>query len=148
MKFPRKVYAIRHNKTDRVYIGSSSQVDKRLKNHLTALRANKHSVEDMQSDFNNFGEDYTFTILDTISNFQEREKEYEWMRKYQSHKRGLGYNYKDQKWDFSPRKKVVDYASDISQMIKGSKDPGRALIIAATLLGQFATQNKVEIEYR
>lgn len=98
MNFPRKVYAIRHNATNRVYIGSSCHVDKRLKSHIFALRARKHPIEDMQADFDKYGEDYTFTILEDVLVYEDRVKEYEWMLKYQSQIRGIGYNYKDQKW--------------------------------------------------
>ena len=95
MKYPRKVYAIRHNVTDRVYIGSSCNVDKRFKEHLYALKAHNHVVDDMQRDYDEYGKDYTFTILDRINDSSEDEKEYEWMDKYQSFVRGIGYNYKD-----------------------------------------------------
>lgn len=95
MKCPRKVYAIRHNVTDRVYIGSSCNVDRRFKEHLYALQAHTHIVDDMQKDYDEHGEDYTLTILDQIKDESEIEKEYEWMDKYQSFVRGVGYNYKD-----------------------------------------------------
>lgn len=98
MRLPRKVYAIRHNVTNRVYIGSSANVDHRFKSHMYKLRAHKHHIEDMQTDFDRYGEDYTFTILEDITKFEDRVKEYDWMEKYQSHIRGIGYNYKDKKW--------------------------------------------------
>ena len=99
MDFPRKIYAIKHNKTGRTYIGSSSNVDRRLKNHISALRRGSHIVEDMQDDFNKYGEDYTFSILEEIFEHKDRKKEYEWMKKYQSNVRGIGYNYKDSMWN-------------------------------------------------
>ena len=105
MRIPRKVYAIRHNVTNRVYIGSSCRVDNRLMNHICKLRRHKHHIEDMQSDFDQYGEDFTFTILEDITKYEDREKEYDWMMKYQSHIRGIGYNYKDQKWRRVCRKK-------------------------------------------
>lgn len=104
MNLPRKIYAIRHNVTNRVYVGSSCRVDQRLMNHIHSLRSHKHHIEDMQADFDKYGEDYTFTILDEILVYKDKEKEYEWMKKYQSHIRGIGYNYKDQKWSRVCRK--------------------------------------------
>lgn len=94
---PRMVYLIRHNKTNRIYIGSSSNPERRFKTHLYNLRSGCHIVEDMQSDYNNYGEDYSFLILDEIKTWEEREKEYEWMKKYDSTNRAIGYNYKDHK---------------------------------------------------
>ncbi|MBQ8836421.1 MAG: GIY-YIG nuclease family protein [Clostridia bacterium] len=95
MKFPRKVYCIRHNVTNRVYIGSSCHVDARLSAHMSALRNHGHLVEDMQKDFDRYGEDFMFAVLDEIGSPEEKEKEYQWMDKYRSYIRGVGYNYKD-----------------------------------------------------
>ena len=97
MKYPRKVYAIRHNTTNKVYIGSSCNVDRRFLQHLYALRSHGHPVADMQKDFDEHGEDYTMTILDTIKDASESEKEYKWMETYQSFVPNTGYNYQDMK---------------------------------------------------
>lgn len=95
MKIPRKIYAIKHNITGRIYIGSSRNVESRFKSHIGQLRIGKHPVADMQSDFNEFGENFSFFVLDEIKNYEERAKEYEWMRKLETNVRGKGYNYKD-----------------------------------------------------
>jgi hypothetical protein len=92
---PRKVYAIQHKKTKRIYIGSSKNPEERWSNHLCRLRLGKHCVEEMQNDFDRYGEDYSFLILDEITSFEDRKKEYEWMKKYNSTNRKFGYNYKD-----------------------------------------------------
>jgi len=85
---------IRHVTTGRIYIGSSSDVFGRYKQHLVLLKCGKHPVEDMQNDFDSV-ENYCITILDEVAAYSERFKEYEWMKKYNSHIRGIGYNYKD-----------------------------------------------------
>lgn len=95
MVFPRTVYAIQHNATKKIYIGSSADVPARYWNHIYRLRKGKHIVKDMQDDFDIYGEDYSLFILDEIRNFSEKEKEYEWMNKYKTGVRGIGYNYKD-----------------------------------------------------
>jgi len=95
MKLPRIVYAIQHNVTKRIYVGSSANVENRYWNHMNNLRNHKHNIEDMQSDYDNYGEDYSLYLLDEIKVFSERSKEYEWMEKLNSHIRGSGYNYKD-----------------------------------------------------
>lgn len=95
MKLPRKVYAIQHNQTTRIYIGSSATPETRYMNHMYLLRNGKHPVSDMQDDFDTFGEDYSFFILDEITKMEDCSKEYEWMSKYKSCIRGVGYNYKD-----------------------------------------------------
>ena len=98
MKYPRKVYAIRHNVTNRVYVGSSANVDVRFAAHISALRRGAHPVRSMQEDFNKHGDNYTFTILDTIENISENAKEHEWMKRMRSDVVECGYNYQDQKW--------------------------------------------------
>ena len=107
MNYPRKVYAIRHNVTNRVYIGSSCRVDRRFQQHISALRCHRHPVEDMQADFDQHGDDFTLTILDHIATSEDLCKEYDWMRKNRSYIRGVGYNYKDQKWHGVDRDAVV-----------------------------------------
>mgnify|MGYP003299135612 CR=1 FL=1 len=46
-------------------------------------------------DFNKYGSNFTFTIIDEISNSSEASKEYQWMKQFKSFIRGVGYNYKD-----------------------------------------------------
>ena len=142
MKYPRKVYAIRHNVTDRVYIGSSCNVDRRFKQHLYALQAHTHVVDDMQKDYDEHGEDFTLTILDTINDESEIEKEYEWMDKYQSFTRGVGYNYKDlkrraaargaaeQDGELSMKEPLTNNERELLDIMRGAKDQVKALVTA------------------
>lgn len=95
MILPRKIYAIQHNVTKRMYIGSSKDAGQRYESHMHQLRAGKHTIEDLQKDFDEYGEDFSLYILDEIKEHHERIKEYEWMRIYNTTERGVGYNYKD-----------------------------------------------------
>lgn len=90
----RQVYMIRHNVTGRMYIGRSNQSQTRIKHHFQLLRSGKHPVEDMQKDFDDYGDDYTVSMLGDVENHCLR-LEIEMMEKYQSTVRGIGYNYKD-----------------------------------------------------
>ena len=76
MNYPRKVYAIRHNVTGRVYIGSSCRVDRRFQQHISDLRCHRHPVEDMQADFDQYGEDFSMTILEHVATNADRNREY------------------------------------------------------------------------
>lgn len=95
MSFPRIVYAIVHNKTKRAYIGSSEQVHTRINKHIYSLRKGVHPVELMQSDFDNYGEDYSFYQLDTEPTVYEKEREMYWMNFFRTKDPQFGYNYKD-----------------------------------------------------
>lgn len=116
MRLPRKVYAIRHNVTKRMYIGSSHNVENRYKSHVWALRSGRHTVEDMQEDYDEYGEDYSLFILGEITEFEQRGMEYEWMRKYNTIKRGVGYNYMDQE-------RVVSHAVNSIPYKEGLPEP-------------------------
>lgn len=94
MHIPREIYMVLHTTTGRMYIGSSKNAHHRFKQHLELLKYGKHHVEDMQNDYDGPG-NYSLSILDKVTLYEERNKEYEWMKKYNSHIRGIGYNYKD-----------------------------------------------------
>lgn len=163
MNYPRKVYAIRHEVTNRVYIGSSCHVDRRFTEHLTALRAHRHPVEDMQADFDNYGEKFTITVVDHIASEREKDKEFDWMDKNQSWVRGVGYNYNDRKWvgrnknhgDSTPSEKALtaalsetspglsEHEQELVQIIHESKDPTKAMLTAVVIIAQFLTSKNV-----
>lgn len=95
MRFPRFVYAIQHKVTKKIYVGSSHTPEQRYMSHIYALRNNSHPVGDMQVDFERYGENFTFYILDRLENWEDRNREYAWMRRFKSYDRQYGYNYKD-----------------------------------------------------
>lgn len=88
------VYMIRHNITGRMYIGRTENVNKRVYQHFCLLKRGKHSVEDMQSDFDAYGDNFTISVLG-YENYSNRGFETQMMDKYKSTTRGVGYNYKD-----------------------------------------------------
>ena len=155
MRFPRKVYAIRHNATNRVYIGSSYHVDKRFYQHLTALKAHRHPVEDMQADYDKYGDDFTLTVLDHIGTIAEKNKEYEWMNKNQSYIRGVGYNYKDKKWSETykddddlldiceEKEEMSENEKELIKLIRDHNDPVEALVKATAVITGFLCNKKV-----
>lgn len=115
MVYPRKIYAIKHNVTKRMYIGSSSDVEIRYKNHIYSLRRGQHPIEDMQKDFNEYGEDYSVYILEELTVHDDRKNEYKWMRKYNTITRGVGYNYKDKEREVLTLKNSVPYKAGLPE---------------------------------
>lgn len=162
MKYPRKVYAIRHNVTNRVYIGSSCHIDKRFAEHISALRAHRHPVEDMQADFDRYGDDFSLTVLDHIGTEADKNKEYEWMKKNQSYIRGIGYNYNDRKWlgiDTEEEEPIVGYEEEkpisglknenekeFIRLIRNYEDPRTAMTIALHLLIGFVKAEQIKLQ--
>jgi len=95
MKFPRIVYAIKHQPTGKVYVGSTSLPKTRITNHLNKLSAGTHNLDAMQADYNNYGGNYSLFILDVIATLEDCNKEYLWMDILKSRDPEFGYNGKD-----------------------------------------------------
>lgn len=57
------VYAIRHNPTGKIYVGSTTDLISRIAVHMSKLRNNQHPCVAMQRDFNEHGDDYSAAIL-------------------------------------------------------------------------------------
>ena len=101
----RVVYAIIHNVTGRIYIGSSERVKWRIKEHLNLLRKHKCKNHLMQSDFDTYGENYSFKKIDSISDLRENWKEYYWILYFRTNDKKYGYNYMD---IHIPKKSIED----------------------------------------
>ncbi len=75
------IYAIRNRSTRRLYVGSSLDIEKRIRSHRRRLRASKrhHSIL-LQDDFDLYGDkDFEFEILGLVDNeyeLLEREQYY------------------------------------------------------------------------
>lgn len=91
----RIVYAIRHNKTERIYIGSTERGVWRINDHIRLLRRGKHKNKLMQSDYDEFGEDYSFYRLDLIPTGFQRDRESFWMDVFRTQDPRYGYNQND-----------------------------------------------------
>lgn len=92
------IYVIKNTINNRVYVGRSSQPETRWKAHIAKLRRGCHPVEDLQFDFDQFGEDvFDFKIIEIVDpkNSYKTYKEYKWMQKLRSTDRATGYNYND-----------------------------------------------------
>lgn len=99
------VYAVQHNKTKKMYIGTTKDVRKRYEQHITNLRSGIHKSDLMQKEFDEYGEDYSIYILEEIKNAKERVDihgftrtkrlvtEVEWMKRYNTITNG--YNAQD-----------------------------------------------------
>jgi len=94
------VYAIRHNVTGRIYVGATINLNRRIYEHITALRYKRHSIELMQEDFDTYGNDLSFFILfdshkpgDTASYCFDIEKLY--IEILGTRNPDKGYNYKE-----------------------------------------------------
>lgn len=103
MKLPRIVYALKHNATGKMYIGSTANPRQRFLKHTNRLKNGTHHSKRLQADYDQY-EDKSLTLitLDEIRTFDERNKEYKWQAVYNTCDPKQGYNYADPKLPTSP----------------------------------------------
>lgn len=98
MKLPRQVYALVHEPTGKMYIGSSANAPKRLRVHLSQLKNGSHPARELQADYDLHGGPLRLFLLDEICSFADRGKEYQWMKQLKTFDPRFGYNCRDPKW--------------------------------------------------
>lgn len=140
-----QVYMIRHNVTNKVYIGKSKNPERRFLLHLQSLRRGVHSVEDLQADFDKFGDNMSFAIIG--DGHSPGQTECELMDKYQSCNRGVGYNYKDPHTRFGKIKKGVRMElrgklEDFNTLVEELEEIRRALEI-----NEVTSKDNVKLEW-
>lgn len=72
------VYGIKSKTTNKVYIGATKHIQRRLLKHFNELFHNRHRAKQLQEDFNKYGfNDFDIIIYDTNinTNLLEKEKE-------------------------------------------------------------------------
>ena len=136
--YPRSIYMITHLPTGRKYIGSSHNVEARIKSHLYALRKGTHPVEDMQADYDRFGEKYSYAIIGEINDKSEDHKEYDCMMEFHSHLQSQGYNYKDM------RRPRITTEEEILDMVRSSSNPVLAAKLATVMCSMLLLKTQVE----
>ena len=73
------IYCIYNEKNNKIYIGSTTNIYSRIKNHLIKLNKNTHENEYLQNAYNKYGSKYFhFNILEYCdkTNLIEREQYY------------------------------------------------------------------------
>lgn len=75
----RCIYKITNPINGKFYIGSTTEYDRRYKEHYNLLRNNIHYNINLQSDYNEYGEVFTFEVIEVVGNKEqliEREQYY------------------------------------------------------------------------
>lgn len=121
MKFPRIVYALKHDATGKIYVGSTDDLATRIYIHLSALRRGDHGNLNMQADFNQFGGGYTVYSLGVVRKYENHDLEYLWMDALGSRDPDKGYNHVDKSKPCSLKKKTSIYTSMDQESIRNVK---------------------------
>lgn len=91
------IYSITNSNTGKKYIGSSKNIQKRIKEHFADLRSGVHHATPLQNSFNKHGEDvFTHQLIEKIEDPTDKEfileREQFWINYYQSFISANGYN--------------------------------------------------------
>lgn len=121
------VYIIINVLTYKVYVGSSKDVYKRLVNHISSLRKNKHTNKYLQSSFNKYLEDSFIGLFieETVCNKESLETaEQYWIDTLKSYDRENGYNNLPKAYSSIGHKMSKNVKLKISKSLKTSWDNG------------------------
>lgn len=87
------IYCIENLINSKKYIGLSTNIDRRLKDHKNNLRKNKHVNGHLQSAWNTYGEkNFKFFILEVCDEDRLAKREIYYIDKFKSRDRVFGYN--------------------------------------------------------
>lgn len=105
----KTIYAIQHNRTKKIYVGVTNVAEHRIKQHLHKLLQGNHTNKEMQLDFDKYGFDYSFFIIEKgVNENMAFEREHYWMNVLCSNRKGFGYNLSksEQPFDISQFEKI------------------------------------------
>ena len=87
------IYKIKNIKNNKIYIGSSIDIQRRWKEHISDLQHNKHPNTHLQNSWNKYGkENFIFEILEKCDSDCLLEKEQYYIDKYKVAESNNGYN--------------------------------------------------------
>ncbi len=94
MKDISGIYRIVNIKNNKIYIGSSKNINKRKYEHFNLLSKNSHDNDYLQKSYNKYGKNsFKFEVIEYINNINELLiREQYWINKYVSYNRNIGYN--------------------------------------------------------
>lgn len=90
------IYVITNSENGKKYVGSTERPIWRFREHMKALKHQRHKVQDMQDDYNKYGEDaFSYVIVGYQKKPFCNDDEYKMMVKLKTYDRRFGYNYND-----------------------------------------------------
>ena len=116
------IYQIYNPVTNKRYIGSSINVERRFKEHIRNLRANRHCNQHLQNAWNKYPEQLIFELLEVCEPTDLLTFEQYYIDYYKSYNRNFGYNI-DRYACHSGNSLSDETKLKISQKHKGKKVP-------------------------
>ncbi|MBA4547717.1 GIY-YIG nuclease family protein [Thermoactinomyces intermedius] len=88
------IYLIKNNITNKIYVGSSANIERRWKEHKKSLNAGTHHSPHLQASWDKYGKEaFSFSIIevvDDVNNLIDREQF--WLDELKPYKEDIGYN--------------------------------------------------------
>lgn len=97
------VYRLYNFANCKSYIGCTVCPERRFRQHLSRLYNGNHPNPEMQSDFNLYGDVFSFSVICEKTKFRQESEEFEWMKKLMTYDERYGYNTHD--WAAQPMRK-------------------------------------------
>lgn len=92
------IYLITNIKNNRNYVGKSTNVTRRWNTHFKMLNNNEHHNEELQEDWNKFGEEgFTFKIIEMCPEDMLSQRERHWIDMFNALTQGYNHNQKGKK---------------------------------------------------
>lgn len=112
------IYQIKNKTNNKIYIGSTNNINKRWNNHRCKLRKGEHENNYLQQAWNKYGEEvFEFSILEEVNDNNRIEREIYYLNETKCYEREVGYNFDKNPTDKSGSKNPF-YGKKHSQEIK------------------------------
>jgi group I intron endonuclease len=83
------IYKISSNKSLKVYIGSSINIEKRFRDHIDSLLKGDHHSSKLQAHFTKESPELTLTVLEKCNEHELSERESFYIKQYKSYRHGF-----------------------------------------------------------
>jgi len=88
------IYQIRNKINNKIYIGSTNNINKRWNNHKSKLNNKIHENSYLQAAWDKYGEEnFEFSIIEQVNDQNRIEKEIFYLQETKSYERDIGYNF-------------------------------------------------------
>ena len=118
------IYQIQCSKTRMTYLGSTGNIIKRLKQHYKQLKTNHHSNQEMQADFNQWGENsFQVSFIKLVHQNYDRNQLYLDEQAYLDVVKSFDVHYYNKSHKCKTRDSVPRIGKEISSFIRKHVDP-------------------------
>lgn len=88
----KTIYAMQHNVTKKIYVGSCNRAESRIKKHMHDLLRGSHTNKHLQRDFDKYGMEFSFYKLAEVDSSSVFTQERNWQNALRSNEPKTGYN--------------------------------------------------------